>query len=184
MKLSCGNVRLLVVGCLPLLTGSLWAEPVTPEMASAAADAWLRENPRAGDGDRLSGEEPRAERTDDGSVLWYEVPTAAGGRVITSPDTDVEPIISYVEEWDGPLPADHPLRVLLVADLSSRLAAVRREAAAQSRPMLMVSAPTAARPPTQSAVFRRLSPGRRSLSAVFRRLSQDARRETRVGRET
>lgn len=165
------NIRVCVFGILTLLAGVLRAESVTPEMAKTAAAAWLQENPRAARGVALAGEEPRAEVAADGSVLWYEVLTDNGGCIITSSDTDVDPIISYVEEWGGPLPAEHPLRALLTVDLSNRLEVVRREAAAP-RLMQMTSAATAARPQSVADVtaasrrrWTRLASGRRPLMA-------------------
>ena len=157
---------------LLLLAGVLRSEPVTPEMAKTAAAAWLRDNPNAAKGVGLSGAEPRAEVAGDGSVLWYEVPTDAGGCVITSSDNDIEPIVSYVEDWGGPLPADHPLRALLVADLANRLAVVRREAAAPRLMQVASPASTAASPRTTADViaawrrrWTRLTSGRRLLAA-------------------
>ena len=166
------SFRVSVGCCLSLLAGMAWSEPVTPEMAKTAAASWLRDNPTAAQGVGLSGDEPRAEIADDGSVLWYEVPTDDGGCVITSSDTDVEPIVSYVEEWDGPLPADHPLRVLLVSDLSNRLDVVRREATAPRLMQATASAASATRPQTLTDVvsasrrrWTRLASGRRLLKA-------------------
>ena len=96
------------------------AGDVTREMALAAADAWMAANPSFG----TTGPAVSATAEYDGSVLmWWMVATSGGGAIFVAPDTSIEPVLAAVPSCTGTLPAGHPLRALLSADVTSRLAA-------------------------------------------------------------
>ena len=112
----------LLMAAVPAYAGSY---TVTAEQAKAMVRAWSAEN-QGGFG--LSGAtvvaaKPFADA--DGTVLWYAVTLDDGSCVFTAADSRVEPVIAVVPNCGGTLPAAHPLRAMLEADLRGRLAAVK-----------------------------------------------------------
>ncbi len=122
--------------CCPALR----AEAVWPEQVSQAADMFLRMRqarssnaspwlaaPRRG---KTIGDTSRVgvrEICDsDGTTLAYAVELEPQGFVVTSADTDVEPIVAYSLRGGFPdrLDERHPFYCLLTRDMRSRLAAV------------------------------------------------------------
>lgn len=133
-------------GVLAALALGVHAEPVTPELAMDAANAWVRKNAAFG----AAGEATRVLAVSNAAqtaVLWYQVSMSNGGMLVVAPDTDVEPVVAALEKNPGDLPAAHPLRTLLTADIQRRLAFLGLDAAsvpsvARTR---AVAAPTSAR---------------------------------------
>ncbi len=73
-------------------------------------------------GDFGSVTEVIAERGENDTILWWYVVMSDGGAIITAPDTRIEPVITVMDSYDGGIPENHPLRVLLTRDIKSRLA--------------------------------------------------------------
>ncbi len=113
--------RFVLVAAMVLVLLPVSASKVTPEMAVAVVADWGKDNARVfgTNGKVLS---VRPEHAVDGTLLWYEVATADGRCVVTSPDTRIEPVIAVVDDYEGDIPVAHPLRTLLAADLRKRLA--------------------------------------------------------------
>lgn len=133
-------------GVLAALALGVHAEPVTPELAMDAANAWVRKNAAFG----AAGEATRALAVSNAAqtaVLWYQVSMSNGGMLVVAPDTDVEPVVAALEKDPGDLPAAHPLRALLTADIQRRLAFLGLDAASvpSAARTRVVAAPTSAR---------------------------------------
>ena len=99
----------------------------TSDMAIAAAEAWSAENGLLVGrcGTPVSAKE---RRDDSGRLLWFEVAMSGGGCVVTSPDTEIEPIVAVIDSYEGEIPQDHPLEAMLLADMSQRLDVLGRKA--------------------------------------------------------
>ena len=111
----------LLMAAVPAFAGTY---TVTADQAKAMVRAWSAEN-KGGfglDGAAVVAARPFADKS--GAVLWYAVTLDDGSCVFTAADTRIEPVIAVVPNCDGTLPAAHPLRALLEADLRGRLAAV------------------------------------------------------------
>ena len=97
------------------------AECVTPAQARAAAAAWAGKNGAFVAGQDVAG---RAAAVADskGVTLWYRVPLANGACMVVSPVTELEPVVAVLENVpSGGLPAAHPVRAMLVRDMTDRL---------------------------------------------------------------
>lgn len=107
-------------GVLAALALGVHAERVTPEMAMNAANAWVRKNAAFGAAGQATGvlAVSNAAQT---AALWYQVSMSNGGMLVVAPNTDVEPVVAALEKDPGVLPAAHPLRTLLTADIQRRL---------------------------------------------------------------
>ena len=114
------------------------AGEVTSEMAMAAADAWMAANPSFGaTGSAVSA----VAEYDGGTLLWWTVATSNGGAIFVSPDTSIEPVLAAVPKCSGALPAEHPLRAILKADIANRRAVIAAATETPaSRPMRLMSA--------------------------------------------
>ena len=112
------------------------AEPVSSaENVVAAVSAWSSANGAtfAGLGTAVSAE---AVCDDDGTnVLYWVVKMSNGGAVIASPDTDLDLVVSVLENYGGSFPEGHPLPSILKRDMRNRLALVlaRRNASGRLR---------------------------------------------------
>ena len=99
------------------------ADPVAPEQAALAAKGWMAQSGRVGCTITHSGEYAVDE---GGSFHVFDV--NGGGFIITSADTEIEPVIvcsdtGTLVEGDG-----NPLWDIVRADLAARMAHVRRNA--------------------------------------------------------
>jgi len=97
------------------------AEVVSQEMAKTAANAWAERNARFGAGGVATNAVAVCDTNAAHSVLWYQVSMSGGCCLIVAPVTEIEPVVAALEDDPGELPAAHPLRALLVADMRSRL---------------------------------------------------------------
>ena len=114
-----------------VLAFAVQAAEVTGEMAMAAAAAWTAENPALAQ-DIGSPDTVQARYGDDGRLLWYEVAMSGGGGVVVAPDTEIEPIVAVIVEYDGEIPQGHPLEAMLAADMGRRLDVLRGKVAQQN----------------------------------------------------
>ena len=114
-----------------VLAFAVQAAEVTGEMAMAAAAAWTAENPALAQ-DIGSPDTVQARYGDDGRLLWYEVAMSGGGGVVVAPDTEIEPIVAVIGEYDGEIPQGHPLEAMLAADMGRRLDVLRGKVAQQN----------------------------------------------------
>jgi len=107
------------------------ASETTSSQAVAAANAWAAANAQsfAPSG---SAVEAVAERDGSGALLWWTVPFSGGGAVIVAPDTRIEPVMVALPSYSGSLPAGHPLRTMLLLDITNRLAQVKNVPEASS----------------------------------------------------
>ena len=139
-------VAVLVAAMLTLGTR---ASLVTSNEVVDAVSAWASANGATFSGKR-AGTAVVATPTydDDGTtVLYWTVTMSNGGAVIASPDTDLDLVIAFLEKYDGPLPAGHPLLSILKRDLSNRLAVLaKRNAATTGGGRRMLAAAAAAQP--------------------------------------
>ena len=97
------------------------AGEVTPEMAKQAASAWAARNPKFGAGGSAQSVRTVCDTNAAHTVLWHQVTMSGGGCLIVAPVTEIEPGLAALEDDPGEIPAAHPLRALLTADVRSRL---------------------------------------------------------------
>ena len=108
------------------LTLGVCAMDVSTEMAVSAANAWVLRNESFGAGRTATGRVVTVCDTNDArTVLWHQVSMSGDGCLIMAPVTDIEPVVialdNDVNERFGELPAEHPLRTMLVRDMRMRL---------------------------------------------------------------
>jgi len=111
----------LLSAALFCAAGSLYADPVTAEMAMAAADQWVARNPEFKAGGKALSVFSVCDTNAAKTVLWHQVRMAGDGMLIVAPATEIEPVIAALDNDPGELPAAHPLRAMLVRDLRKRL---------------------------------------------------------------
>lgn len=130
--------------CCPLLR----AEAVSPEQVRRAADVflrmrqmqsskvspWLATSRTSRTVRDVNDISLRPIRDADGTILAYVVELEPQGFVVTSADTDLEPIVAYSFRSGFPDQVDvrHPMYCLLAADMRSRLAAADESDASQT----------------------------------------------------
>lgn len=99
-----------------------FAEAVSPEMAMAAANAWVLRNGKFGAGRAATGQVITVRDTNEAAtVLWHQVSMSGDGCVIVAPATEIEPVVVALDNDPGELPAAHPLRGILTKDMRDRL---------------------------------------------------------------
>lgn len=121
MKKSFVSVIFTVLGL------GAFADSVTAEMASSAANAWVAKNGALGAGGTVVGD-PIPEYDEDGTtLLWWTVKMSNGGAVFVAPDTGIEPVIASTRKYGAKgLEAGNPLRALLKLDLRRRVKLVSK----------------------------------------------------------
>ena len=97
------------------------AVDVTPDMAMTAANAWAARNAAFGAGGVATNVVSVSDTNAAHQVLWYQVSMSGGGCLIVAPVMEIEPVLAALEDDPGEIPAAHPLRALLAADMRSRL---------------------------------------------------------------
>ena len=102
------------------------AMDVTTNMAMTAANAWAARNAAFGAGGVATNAVPVRDTNAAQNILWYQVSMSNGGCLIVAPVTEIEPVLAALEDDPGELPAAHPLRALLTADVRSRLRFLKR----------------------------------------------------------
>ena len=112
--------RILAISVSATLASTGRAAEVTGDMALAAAGSWAAEN-RSLSGGIGTPVSVKERRDDDGKLLWYEVATSGGGCVVASADTEIEPVVAVLDDYDGEIPPGHPLEAMLLADMRRRL---------------------------------------------------------------
>ena len=113
------SIFLIVAAALAL---GVCAEPVSRDMAVAAANAWVLRNDKFGAGRVATGDVITVCDTNKAqTVLWHQVAMAGDGCVIVAPVTEIEPVVVALDNNPGELPAMHPLRGILAADIRKRL---------------------------------------------------------------
>ena len=119
---------------------------VTPDMAMTAANAWVARNAAFGAGGSAQSVRTVCDTNAAQTVLWHQVAMSGGGCLIMAPVTEIEPVLAALEEDPGEIPAAHPLRALLTADMRSRLRFLKlyAEDAPSSGGMTLLSASPAA----------------------------------------
>lgn len=118
------NMKRLFIGAAALLISfTLVAEVTTGEDAKLVANGWLKDNASAF-GTLGAFKSVRAETDANGATLWHWVIFEKGAAIL-APDTEIEPVIAVLPGCDGTLPANHPMRALLMRDLPQRLAHAR-----------------------------------------------------------
>ena len=109
------------------------ADAVSSDLALAAANAWVAANPGFG----ACGAAISAEAEYDGTTLmWWVVRLDGGGAVFVAPETSLEPVLAAVPQYAGALPAAHPLRAILKADVANRRRVIAGQANGDLRPRL------------------------------------------------
>ena len=113
--------HLIAVAVAAALVLGAHAGAVDSAMARAAAEAWAAANPAFGAG----GTALSAEADYEGGVLmWWTVRLSGGGAAFVAPETSLEPVLAAVPSYGGALPAAHPLRSILAADVANRRAKI------------------------------------------------------------
>lgn len=125
-KLACSAAALfLALG----LAGTADAAPVTPGQASAAAAGWLRlsgQRPLAAPLRPLAPRPALALTDGSGRTVGFAHPLVAGGYVVTSADTDIEPVIAFSANGVYDDTPQNPLHSILAYDLAQRAADAKR----------------------------------------------------------
>lgn len=113
-----------------VLTGGLFAAPVSRQAADQAAGGWLRRYPTPLEV-RLPRQARPAEAVSDadGRVLYYVAPLEPQGFVVLSADDAIEPVVAFSATGRFDSLENSPLSVLLDGDMKSRLDGLRRPAA-------------------------------------------------------
>ena len=125
------------------------ADVVSSDLALAAANAWVAANPGFG----ARGAAVSAEAEYDGATLmWWVVRLAGGGAVFVAPDTSIEPVLAAVPQYAGALPAAHPLRAILSADVANRRSVIAAASATPRARGARVSSGSSAATITNAAV--------------------------------
>ena len=93
------------------------AGAISSDLALAAANAWVAANP--GFGARGAAVSAEAEY-EDATLQWWVVRLADGGAVFVAPENSIDPVLAAVPQYAGALPAAHPLRAILRADVANR----------------------------------------------------------------
>jgi hypothetical protein len=103
--------------------------PTSAEQAASMVKGWLLLTP-------APLETPLSEKTigsvqtfwdQQGQAIYYAVPLQPEGFIITSADTEVEPVIAFSATGRFEVNPDFPLFALVQRDLPARLAAVRQQ---------------------------------------------------------
>lgn len=135
------NVHIVAFAATMLALGAA-ANPVTDaSVAVAVANAWIAENPSFGA--QGTAVKAVAERAADGTILWWTVTTSGGSAIFTSADDRLEPVLAAVPKSNGVIPANHPLRAMLMRDTELRMKRLAASAAPAGGASLMAAAPLA-----------------------------------------
>ena len=120
--------ELIAIAVAAALVLGARADVVSSDLALAAANAWVAANPGFG----ARGAAVSAEAEYDGATLmWWVVRLADGGAVFVAPETSIDPVLAALPQYDDALPAAHPLRAILRADVANRRSVI---AAASATP--------------------------------------------------
>lgn len=111
----------ILTALLSVLALGACAESVTPEMAKAAANAWVLRNEHFGAGREAVTVRTVCDTNKAQTVLWHQVSMTGDGCVFVAPVTEIEPVMVALDGDPGELPLAHPLRGILSADMRGRL---------------------------------------------------------------
>ncbi len=111
----------ILTAFLSVLALGACAESVTPEMAKAAANAWVLRNEHFGAGREAVTVRTVCDTNKAQTVLWHQVSMTGGGCVFVAPVTEIEPIMVALDSDPGELPKKHPLPAILSSDMRERL---------------------------------------------------------------
>ncbi|MCQ2391533.1 MAG: InlB B-repeat-containing protein, partial [Kiritimatiellae bacterium] len=100
------------------LIGNALGAPVSGETAKTAVGNWLRS--RAQLGCRIGGTAERVWSCTTNGAAFHVVTLSQGGFVVTSADTEIEPIIAFSDSPDLVVSEQNPLWVMLTRDLAHR----------------------------------------------------------------
>jgi hypothetical protein len=103
--------------------------PTSAEQAASMVKGWLVLTPaplKTPLAARMIGS-VRTFSDQQGQAIYYAVPLQPEGFIITSPDTEVEPVIAFSATGSFEANPDSPLFALLERDLPERLGAVRKQ---------------------------------------------------------
>ncbi len=113
------SILLLFVAALTL---GVYAGSVSPDMAIAAARAWVTKNAAFNSGTAPTGNViTERDPTNTTVVLWHQVSMTGGGMLVVAPVTEIEPVVVALDNDPGELPKAHPLRGILTGDMRRRL---------------------------------------------------------------
>ena len=101
--------------------GLVSAAPVSADQVVAAANIWAAENAAFGAGVRAVSAMAVCDTNQARTILWYQVSMTGGGCLIMAPVTEIEPVVAALQDDPGEMPANHPLRGILTADMRNRL---------------------------------------------------------------
>ena len=111
----------ILTAFLSVLALGVCAESVTPEMAKAAANAWVLRNEHFGAGREAVAVRTVCDTNKAQTVLWHQVSMTGDGCVFVAPVTEIEPIMVALDSDPGELPKRHPLVGILSVDVRERL---------------------------------------------------------------
>ena len=94
----------ILTAFLSVLALGACAESVTPEMAKAAANAWVLRNEHFGAGREAVTVRTVCDTNKAQTVLWHQVSMTGGGCVFVAPVTEIEPIMVALDSDPGELP--------------------------------------------------------------------------------
>lgn len=134
MKLKLTGILAVV---MTLISFGAYAATTSAEDAKLVVRGWSHVN-RSGFGDIGEVTGVTTETDASGAVLWYAV-TTTKATVFVSPDDEIEPVIAVAPDTTGELPADHPLRAMLAADLPNRIAEAKTPSASSANSRLKLA---------------------------------------------
>lgn len=114
----------LAVVMLPLCS-PLHAAPVTSDQAAGTAEGWLRlsaRHPLSEPLRVLASAAPEALADRAGRTVGFVIRLSSGGYIITSADTEIEPIVAFSRSGHYVADAASPIHSVLSHDLSQRMA--------------------------------------------------------------
>ena len=121
----CNRQAILLAVCFPLFS-LLHAAPVTADRAGDAAEGWLRlsqSRPFNATLRPLAEAEPEPITDDTGRTVGFVFHLASGGYLVTSADSEVEPIIVFSPNGSYLAEPDNPIHSILSYDLAHRTTA-------------------------------------------------------------
>lgn len=142
------DILCIFVAALALAAQASW---VTKTQARQAACAWAERNSAFGVDAVLAGSPVKVADT-NGVPLWYRVQMTNKMCMVIAPVTELEPVIAILEDVPAEgLPTNHPMRQMLVCDMTDRLTKLQMYSHPPS-PSLMAASPAAPSVPADPAM--------------------------------
>jgi len=106
-----------------LCTSGAFGEEVSGDDAMLAARGWINLREAVGEEITAEPESVLSYTANGGKGMYYVVNLQGGGFVVTSGDTEIEPILAYSKTSTFDADENSPMRALLAAGMAARVAA-------------------------------------------------------------